>query len=119
MQTLLTDTHVTPQRELKCFFLQTLLNHPTNLLGIGVHFDLQTQFLESDFNWLCTDAPELFCVRTSVNKKAIEFFLPSRSAEKTYESGKLFKYLEHMEEVVVGLRRQWHLYLPRRKRSMD
>lgn len=110
VQTLVRDTHILLQRELKCFFLRTSLNHPTNLLGIGVKFDRKTQCLESSFDWLSMDAFEIFEVRSSVDKKVFDFFLPLGFSgphfDRAYESGKLFEYLEKIEVVAIGSRRR-------------
>lgn len=110
VKTLVRDTHILLQRELKCFFLRTSLNHPTNLLGIGVKFDPETQCLESSFDWLSMDAFEIFEVRRSVDKKMFDFFLPLGFSgphfDRAYESGKLFEYLEKIEVVAIGRRRR-------------
>lgn len=118
VQALIRDTHILLQRELKCFFLRTPLNHPTNLLGIGVKFDRETQSLESSFDWLSMEAFELFEVRQGVDKKEFDFFLPlgfsAPHFDRAYESGKLFEYLDKIEEVVVK-RRSKALILPETK----
>lgn len=110
VQTLVRDTHTLLQRELKCFFLRTPLNHPTNLLGIGVNFNRENQCLESSFDWLSMDAFELFGIRKSVDKKEFDFFLPLGFSiphfDRAYESGKLFGYLDKIEEVVIGSRKR-------------
>lgn len=117
VKALIRDTHILLQRELKCFFLRTPLNHPTNLLGIGVKFDRETQSLESSFDWLSMEAFELFGVRQSVDKKEFDFFLPlgfsAPHFDQAYESGKLFEYLDRIEEVVR--RRPKALVLPETK----
>lgn len=110
VRTLVRDTHILLQRELKCFFLRTPLNHPTNLLGIGVKFDPKTQCLESSFDWLSMDAFEIFEVRESVDKKIFDFFLPLGFSgphfDRAYESGKLFEYLDKIEVATIGNRRR-------------
>lgn len=110
VQNLIRDTHILLQRELKCFFLRTPLNHPTNLLGVGVKFDLETQGLGSSFDWLSMEAFEIFKVRESVDKKGFDFFLPlgfsAAHFDRAYESGKLFEYLEKIESVAIGTRRR-------------
>lgn len=107
VQALIRDTHILLQRELKCFFLRTPLNHPTNLLGIGVKFDSRNHILESSFDWLSMEAFELFGVRQSVDKKEFDFFLPlgfsAPHFDRAYESGKLFEYLDTIETVVRRL----------------
>lgn len=107
VQALIRDTHVLLQRELKCFFLRTPLNNPTNLLGIGVKFDHQNHILESSFDWLSMEAFELFGIRHSVDKKEFDFFLPlgfsAPHFDRAYESGKLFEYLDKIENVVRRL----------------
>lgn len=110
LQTLFTDTHVLIQRELRCFFLRTPLNHPTNLLGIGIHFDQERQLLESSFDWISDDAFSVFGVRESADKKRFEFFLPLgfsvQHFEKAYESGKLFQCLDIIEGVALGTKKR-------------
>lgn len=110
VQALINDTHILLQRELKCFFLRTPLNHPTNLLGIGVNFNPENQGLESSFDWLSMDAFELFGVRKGVDKKEFGFFLPLGFSDphfdRAYESGKLFHYLDKIEEVAIGTKRR-------------
>jgi len=66
--------HVLLHRELRCFFLRTSLHQST--LGVGIALDPRSHVLSSDFDWLSTEAFDVFNVRTSIQKRGFGFFLP-------------------------------------------
>ncbi|KDR82940.1 hypothetical protein GALMADRAFT_238628 [Galerina marginata CBS 339.88] len=66
--------HVLLRRELNCFFLRTPLNE--SILGIGISLDTGARTLASDFDWLSMEAFDTFKIRTSIQKRSFDFFLP-------------------------------------------
>jgi hypothetical protein len=71
---LLTSNQILLQQELRCFFLRTPLRK--SVLGIGVAFDPDARTFSSDFDWLSQEAFDQYNVRTSIQKRDFQYFLP-------------------------------------------
>lgn len=67
-------SHELLRRELTCFFLRTPLE--SSVLGIGISLDSRSRILSSDFDWLSEDAYVNHNVRTSIQKRYFQHFLP-------------------------------------------
>jgi len=66
--------HILLRRELRCFFLRIPLNEC--ILGIGIGIDAGARTLSSDFDWLSLEAFDDYKVRTSIEKRSMDYFLP-------------------------------------------
>ena len=80
---LTTTAHVLLQRELRCFFLRIPLRD--SVLGIGVALEPKSRRLSSDFDWLSKEAFSKHGVRTSIEKRAFEYFLPLAFSRAHFE----------------------------------
>ncbi|KAF5382525.1 hypothetical protein D9615_002898 [Tricholomella constricta] len=80
---LVTSTRVLLQREVRCFFLRTSLRD--SVLGIGVAFDPRPRTLSSDFDWLSKQAFDDYYIRTSIQKRKFEYFLPLAFSRPHFE----------------------------------
>lgn len=75
--------HILLHREVRCFFLRTSL--PQSTLGVGIALDTQSRVLSSEFEWLSMEAFEVFHVRTSIQKRRFDFFLPLAFSRPHFE----------------------------------
>ncbi|KAF9485780.1 hypothetical protein BDN70DRAFT_870657 [Pholiota conissans] len=66
--------HVLQRLDLTCFFLRLPLQDA--ILGIGVALDEDARSLSSDFDWLSMEAFDVYKVRSSIEKRNFQYFLP-------------------------------------------
>ncbi|KAG6915149.1 hypothetical protein DXG01_013044 [Tephrocybe rancida] len=60
--------------ELRCFFLRTSIHD--SIIGVGVTLNAGPRTLSSDFDWLSQQAFNQCRVRTSIQKRGFQYFLP-------------------------------------------
>jgi len=71
---IVTSFHILLRRELRCFFLRVPLNEC--ILGVGIAMDARARTFSSDFDWLSMEAFDRYAVRTSIEKRSFDYFLP-------------------------------------------
>ncbi|KAG6818736.1 hypothetical protein H0H93_002265 [Arthromyces matolae] len=110
---LVTSRYVLLERELRCFFLRNPLR--SSILGIGVALNRETGRLSSDFDWLSWEAFDLWAVRTSVQKREFEYFLPLAFNRDHFDrvEERIWVHLEELHRAVGETRTRRPLRPPR------
>ncbi|KAG6865123.1 hypothetical protein C0991_004964 [Blastosporella zonata] len=104
-RTLVTSRYVLLERELRCFFLRNPLR--SSVLGIGVALSQEDRRLSSDFDWLSWEAFDTYNVRTSVQKRDFEFFLPLAFNRNHFQrvEDRIWTHLDILHKGVRDVRR--------------
>ncbi|KAG6915897.1 hypothetical protein DXG01_009364 [Tephrocybe rancida] len=102
---LITSRYILMERELRCFFLRNPLR--SSMLGIGVAINRDDGRLSSDFDWLSWEAFDTYNVRTSVQKRDFEFFLPLAFNRNHFErvEDQIWEHLGVLHKAVQEVRR--------------
>ncbi|KAG6860390.1 hypothetical protein C0995_011775 [Termitomyces sp. Mi166 len=103
---LVTSRYVLLERELRCFFLRNPLR--SSMLGIGVALNRDTGRLSSDFDWLSWEAFDTYQVRTSIQKRDFEFFLPLAFNRDHFDrvKNRIWNHLEILHKATSEIRRK-------------
>ncbi|KAG5634441.1 hypothetical protein H0H81_001943, partial [Sphagnurus paluster] len=117
---LVTTTHILLERELRCFFLRNPLR--TSVLGIGIALDPTSRKLSSDFDWLSLEAFDTYGVRTSIQKRDFQFFLPLAFNRHHFERVEehIWSHLATLDSAIRNAEKEfWNGGKPKYPRRMD